>query len=120
MWNNLNAETKSEVMTIYSHPEQRKVVFLGDFIDRGPKIRETLHIAKNMCDAGNAYAIMGNHEFNAICFHTPNLEKGGFYRKHNFTEINQHYETLKQFQGFEVEWTQFLDWFRTLPLFLEL
>jgi len=104
---------------IYGHPKGRKVIFLGDFIDRGPKIRETLHIAKNMCDAGNALTIMGNHEFNAICFHEPNPEKGGFYRKHTFTEINQHYETLKQFQGFEDEWNTYLKWFRTLPLFLE-
>ena len=34
---------------VYSHPENRKVIFLGDYIDRGPKIRETLHIVKNMC-----------------------------------------------------------------------
>jgi len=103
---------------IYSHPE-RKVLFLGDFIDRGPKIRETLHIAKNMCDSGNAYAIMGNHEFNAICFHEPDLKNGGFYRKHSFKKINQHLETLKQFQGFEKELKDFIKWFRTLPLFLE-
>lgn len=53
---------------IYLHAEGRKVIFLGDFIDRGPKIREVLHIAKNMCDNGYAIAIMGNHEFNAITF----------------------------------------------------
>ncbi|WP_111710258.1 metallophosphoesterase [Lutibacter citreus] len=104
---------------IYQHPEGRKVMFLGDYIDRGPKIRETLHIVKNMCDAGNAEAIMGNHEFNAVCFHTPDKENGGFYRKHTFTEINQHFETLKQFKGFETEWELFLNWFKKLPLFIE-
>ncbi|NDB35537.1 MAG: serine/threonine protein phosphatase, partial [Flavobacteriia bacterium] len=45
---------------IYQNPS-RKVVFLGDFIDRGPKIRETLHLVKDMVDAGFAHAIMGNH-----------------------------------------------------------
>lgn len=45
---------------VYKHPNNRQVVFLGDYIDRGPKIRETLHIVKSMCDAGNAFAIMGN------------------------------------------------------------
>ncbi|TAH43995.1 MAG: hypothetical protein EYC69_01290 [Bacteroidetes bacterium] len=64
----------------YSHYESRKVIFVGDFIDRGPKIRETLHLVKAMCDAGNAQAVMGNHEFNAICFHTPHVERGGFFR----------------------------------------
>lgn len=31
----------------YAHPE-RKVVFVGDYIDRGPKIPETLEIVKSM------------------------------------------------------------------------
>jgi len=104
---------------VYSHSNNRIVIFLGDFIDRGPKIRETLHIVKNMCDTGNAEAIMGNHEFNAVCFDTPDKLNGGFYRAHTFTEINQHFETLKQFKGFEDEWDKFLDWFKVLPMFIE-
>ena len=36
---------------IYSHPT-RKVVFIGDYIDRGPKIRETLMIVRNMVESG--------------------------------------------------------------------
>lgn len=47
------------------------MIFLGDFIDRGPKIRETLQIVRAMVDAGTALAVMGNHEYNAICFHSP-------------------------------------------------
>ena len=104
---------------IYHPPKGRQAVFLGDFIDRGPKIRKTLHIVKNMCDQGNAFAIMGNHEFNAVCFHTPTTDKGGFYRKHGFKEIKQHYETLEQFSKFPEEWDVFLDWFKKLPLYLE-
>ena len=105
---------------VYSHPENRQVVFVGDFIDRGPKIREALHLVKNMCDAGTALAVMGNHEFNAICFHTPHIERGGFFRSHDLKEIEQHLETLRQFKGHEQEWKMFLEWFKELPLFLEL
>lgn len=45
----------------YEHPEpDRKAIFVGDFIDRGPKIRETLSIVKAMVDNGTAKAVMGN------------------------------------------------------------
>ena len=52
-----------------------------------------------MCDSGNAVAIMGNHEFNAICFHTKDKTNGGFFRKHTIVEIEQHIETLRQFKN---------------------
>lgn len=59
----------------YSHPD-RKVLFVGDYIDRGPKIRETLQIVKEMVDSENAIALMGNHEYNALCFHFQEAEGG--------------------------------------------
>jgi hypothetical protein len=105
---------------VYQHQEDRQVIFLGDFIDRGPKIRQTLHIAKNMCDFGSAQAIMGNHEFNAITFHTKNKKDGGFFREHNYKEIHQYYSTLEQFKQFPDELEMFINWFRELPIFLEI
>jgi hypothetical protein len=42
------------------------MIFVGDFIDRGPQQREVLRIARAMCEAGSASAVLGNHEFNAI------------------------------------------------------
>lgn len=102
----------------FSHPQNRKVVFVGDFIDRGPKIIETLQIVKGMCDNQTADAVMGNHEYNAILFHTKKIG-GGFYREHSFKEINSHYETLKQFKDFPQEWQEYIEWFKTIPLFIE-
>lgn len=101
----------------YSHPA-RTVLFVGDYIDRGPKIRETLHLVKSMVDSGNAIALMGNHEYNALCFHYQNSE-GGHLRKHLIKNIIQHYETLKQFQNRQNEYEEYLEWFKTLPLFYE-
>ncbi len=102
---------------VYKHPE-RKVVFLGDYIDRGPQIRETLHLVRKMTEAGSALALMGNHEYNALCFHFQETE-GGHLRKHLIRNIIQHYETLKQFQNRQDEYEDYLEWFKTLPLFLE-
>ena len=45
-----------------SHPEGRKAVFLGDLVDRGPQIAETLKLAMNMVGAGNALCVPGNHD----------------------------------------------------------
>ena len=101
----------------YAHPD-RKVLFVGDYIDRGPKIRETLEIVKSMVDSENAIALMGNHEYNALCFHFQETE-GGHLRKHLIKNIIQHYETLKQFQNRQREYEDYLDWFKTLPLFFE-
>jgi len=105
---------------VYSHPEQRKVIFLGDFIDFGPNIRETLHIVKNMCDADKAMAIMGNHEFNAIGYHTYDENSKEYFRPHNDKKnIKQHKETIAQFNDYPEEFAMFLDWFKSLPFFLE-
>jgi len=101
----------------YAHPH-RKALFVGDYIDRGPKIRETLEIVKAMVDSGNALALMGNHEYNALCFHFQETE-GGHVRKHQIKNIIQHYETLKQFQNRQTEYEAYLDWFKTLPLYYE-
>ncbi|MGE0929292.1 metallophosphoesterase [Peijinzhouia sedimentorum] len=101
----------------YSHSE-RKALFVGDYIDRGPKIRETLEIVKAMVESDNAIALMGNHEYNALCFHFQETE-GGHLRKHLIKNIIQHYETLKQFQNRQREYEAYLDWFKTLPLFYE-
>lgn len=102
----------------YSHTN-RKVLFVGDYIDRGPQIRETLFIVKSMVEGGNAIALMGNHEYNALCFHFQETE-GGHLRKHLIKNIIQHYETLKQFQNRQKEYEEYLDWFKTLPLYYEI
>ena len=91
----------------YTHPE-RKVLFVGDYIDRGPKIKETLEIVKAMVDSENAIALMGNHEYNALCFHFQETE-GGHLRKHLIKNIIQHYETLKQFQNRQKDYEKYLE-----------
>jgi hypothetical protein len=101
----------------YSH-ESRKVFFVGDYVDRGPQIRETLEIVKSMVDHGNAIALLGNHEYNTLCFHFTETE-GGHLRKHLIKNIIQHYQTLKQFQNRQKEYEGYLDWFKTLPAFYE-
>ena len=44
------------------HPEGRRVVFLGDLVDRGPDVVGVLRLAMGMVGSGNALAVPGNHE----------------------------------------------------------
>jgi protein phosphatase len=43
-------------------PEGRKAVFLGDLVDRGPKIPEVLRLVMGMTEAGTALCLPGNHD----------------------------------------------------------
>ncbi|MCK5884805.1 MAG: metallophosphoesterase [Bacteriovoracaceae bacterium] len=111
--NLLSALGYKEIDGIYQHPE-RKAFFVGDFIDRGQKIKRTLEIVKSMVDNGKAKAVIGNHEFNYICL---NLYKGETpLREHSTKNMDQVKATTSQLKGIE---TLYLDWFKTLPLWYE-
>ncbi|MEW4454676.1 metallophosphoesterase [Bremerella sp. JC817] len=103
---------------VYQHLE-RKVIFLGDFVDRGPQIREVLEIVRPMVQTGAALAVMGNHELNTLAFHLPHPDRPGEYvRQHTPKNEKQCQQTLQQLSDSQL--ADALDWFRTLPLWLDL
>src|SRR5690606_29120708 len=105
---------------VWQHPE-RKVVFLGDFIDRGPQQVETLEIALDMVENGTALAVMGNHEFNAVAFATPHPDKPGEYlRPHTEKNLRQHEAFLAQIGKDESLYRRVISRFKALPLYLDL
>lgn len=103
----------------YQHPT-RKAVFLGDLIDRGPHQVETVKIVRAMVDAGSALAIAGNHEYNACAWMTPNPDQPGeFLRPHTDSNYRQHREFLDQVGEGSRRHLEMVEWFRSLPLFLD-
>lgn len=65
-----------------------------------------------------AQAVMGNHEFNAIAFHTPRTDDpDAYYREHSAKNIQQHQATLDQFPAADL--ADALEWFRHLPIALD-
>ena len=57
----------------WRHPEGRRVIFIGDYLDRGPRPYDVVQLVCAMCEAGDALAILGNHDSNAIAFSTRRL-----------------------------------------------
>jgi protein phosphatase len=47
---------------VFSHPEKRTAVFLGDIVDRGPRIIDTLKVVYNMVRWGSGFCVPGNHD----------------------------------------------------------
>jgi hypothetical protein len=108
----------SEFEGIFRHP-QRKMIFVGDFIDRGPQQREVLRIARAMCEVGAARAVIGNHEFNAIGWAAQDAD-GGFLRKHSEKNAGQHAKFLSEIEEDSADHKDAVSWFRSLPLWLDL
>jgi hypothetical protein len=61
---------------------------------------------------------MGNHELNALAYHTEDRDVPGEYlRRHAPKNEKQHRQTLAQLTAPEL--ASYLEWFRTLPLWLD-
>jgi hypothetical protein len=80
----------------YEHPGGRKLIFVGDLINRGPDSIGVLKTVRETCEQGNAFITLGNHEFNVL-------------------QLAATRQPLPN-PGYE----SFLPWLKTLPLFLDL
>lgn len=105
---------------IWRHP-RRMALFLGDIIDRGPRVREALHTVYAMVEAGQALCIMGNHEYNALGWHTEAPPGSGrhYVREHSARHEHLLRQTFRQFEQHPHDWRDFLSWFQQLPLFID-
>lgn len=101
----------------FSHPT-RKAIFVGDFINRGPKIRESLILIRKMVEKGSAFAILGNHEMYAVLYYLRDIE-GKYYKKRIPKYQLQINQTLAEFVLYKQEFKSHLKWMRKLPMFLD-
>ena len=51
-----------DIVGVDDHPDGRRVIFVGDLVDRGPRTPDVLRIAMSMTAAGQALCVRGNHE----------------------------------------------------------
>ena len=104
---------------VWAHVD-RRVIFIGDLIDRGPGQVETLTIARGMVDAGSGQIVLGNHEFNALAWATYDASRDRFCRPHSDKNRSQHDAFLSSLDEGSSEHDDWLAWFRTIPLWLDL
>jgi len=112
-----------------NHPEDRKLVFVGDLIDRGPDSLSVFFLVKNFCDQGNAKCVLGNHELNLIIPNPKNKDphdqtpkmKNGNHWFHGKTEAMIDGIEQIQFQRLASKKDRRImqNFFKTLPLALE-
>lgn len=106
-----------EEQGVFRHPENT-AVFVGDIINRGPRIAETLRLVRAMCEAGTALMVLGNHEMDALRIWSAN----GRDLRPNVTEKQLRRGEATRRQVAEPrpdDWADYLAWFRTLPLYLD-
>jgi Calcineurin-like phosphoesterase len=105
---------------VWRHPE-RTAIFVGDLIDRGPKQLATVKLVRAMVEADAGRCILGNHEFNAIAWVTPDPERPGkFLRDHHKPGNREHHQAFLEVVEGTYRQKEITDWFRTLPLWLDL
>lgn len=107
-----------DINGVWQHSD-RKVIFLGDFIDAGEHQQQVIEIVQPMVDNHHAYAVMGNHEYNAIAYYTQDAD-GNYLRPHTENKNFQHEKFLQAYEKKPTEYQAVLEWFKTLPLWIEL
>lgn len=103
----------------WAHPE-RTAVFVGDLIDRGPHQLATINIVRPMVATGAAHCILGNHEFNAIAWATPDPDAPGEHLRRRGRAGNraQHQAFLSEVENTPLH-DELIAWFKSLPLWLD-
>ena len=108
------------------HPQNRRLVFVGDLVDRGPNSLGVLELVIPMCESGMAFVTAGNHELNLL---RKKIKHGNkwFYGKgeHLFSEKDTDnpdalsHKTFTRCVQEQEKRDEILSFFQTLPIALE-
>ena len=58
--------TQPDGEIVVEPPQGRKAIFVGDFVDRGPKVAEVLRLVMGMQKTGAAICVPGNHDVKLV------------------------------------------------------
>jgi len=97
-----------------SHPDRRRLVFVGDLTDRGPDSPAVVGLVQKLVETGCAQCVLGNHDLNILLKH----------RKHDNSwfdgeEFIEDGTVVPQVLADDLIRQQVLRFFGTLPIALE-
>ncbi len=99
------------------HPEKRRLVFVGDLVDRGPDSPGVLALVERLIDEGRAQCVLGNHEL-SLLRGKPGAGNAWFYGHDVKPKLDTH--TFNEFKNATAEQRErALRFFARLPLALE-
>ncbi|MGC4117304.1 MAG: metallophosphoesterase [Myxococcales bacterium] len=93
----------------WTHPDGRTLVFLGDLTDRGPDSLGVAKLVFGLADAGRAFCLMGNHEFNLVGWALGQMKVKSSNR-----------DTCEAVLADRLSWQPILDRMRELPMAVDL
>jgi protein phosphatase len=73
----------------FTHPEGRRLAFVGDLVDRGPAVIQVLRAVEDMVERGEALFVIGNHDAKAL----------RWLRGHGVRVANGLAATIQQFEA---------------------
>lgn len=97
------------------HPQSRKLVFVGDLVDRGPDSIAVILFVKKLCELGNAKAVLGNHEL-SVLLQKPKDGSNWFFDRNNSGDDS--YEPYRR--ATDSERREIHHFLNTLPVGIEL
>ncbi len=97
------------------HPDNRKLVFVGDLCDRGPDSVGAILLVQRLVENGNAQAILGNHELNLLMGDAKD-GSGWFFDEREERDLNFYAPFRRVLPQQRAPLTHFL---RQLPIALE-
>lgn len=104
-------EYDTDVGYSVNHPEGRKLIFVGDLVDRGPASVLSLKLARDLCVQHQAFCIPGNHEARLLTWLEGGKVKPNYGLQTTMDEFEQVSESLK---------TQLTTFLQKLPTYLQL
>ncbi|MCC6606578.1 MAG: polynucleotide kinase-phosphatase [Anaerolineae bacterium] len=104
VWEELPEKSFYTYDRVYKHPEGRKAIFLGDLVDRGPRILDSYQLVHHMVRANQALCVPGNHDTKLMRY----LNGRTVQIKHGLQQTLDEIQALPDVKPFEQEMAQFI------------